>query len=392
MTVPPKTRPFAPPASAKGAPEPRDQSAAAGSGEPAAPFDGQPVEHLRQVLAQASERKPGRRLLVLTHRSPDPDGLGACEGMRFLCGERFGHAVDVATVGRIHRAENLAMVRALELDLLDYNQLDLTGYFGVVLVDSQPQFGHTVVPDELPMLAVFDHHVPPDSGAALEVPHQDVRLGVGASSSIVFEYLRDAGGEFDPKTASALFCGVRYDTADLSRNGSPLDEEAYFETFRRCDRNAIAQIAHPSLPRDYYTDLHAALAVARQYGSLVIALLSRVSHPEFVAEMADFFLRMKGCSWVLVGGAYQENGTGSYVLSLRTDYSFGHAYPLMKRILDGKGSFGGHGHIAGGRIPLDDLGESTIACVERELRKNALAILGNGEEDGGLPLDGRELT
>ncbi|MEM7517770.1 MAG: hypothetical protein AAF368_12720, partial [Planctomycetota bacterium] len=338
-------------AEAQQAPAGAQEAPAATNGEASVdtPFGGRPGHHfaetLREAAAAAPSRKLGSKLLVLTHRSPDPDGLGACEGIRRLCGpDGFGYEVDVATVGRIHRAENLAMVRALDLNLLDYNALDLSSYFGCVLVDSQPQFGHTVVPDELPMLAVFDHHVPPSEDAPT-VPHQDVRLGVGASSSIVYEYLREVGIELDEKTSSALFCGVRYDTADLSRNSAALDEEAYYETFRRCNRQSIARIAHPVLPRAYYKDLHAALSVARQHGALVVALLNRVSHPEFVAEMADFMLRMKGCSWVLVGGAFEENGKASYVLSLRTDSAFGLAYPLMKRVLDGQGSFGGHGHI-----------------------------------------------
>jgi len=357
-------------------------------------FSGQPVQHLREVLSSAHRAAPDKELLVLTHRSPDPDGLGACEGIRRLCSEAgFNIPLEVATVGRIQRAENLTMLRALDLELADYNQLDLSRFFGVVLVDSQPQFGHTIVPEALPMLAVFDHHVPPKSGAAhVEIAHRDVRLGIGASSSIIYEYLRDSKIEIDEKTASALFCGVRYDTADLSRNSSPLDEEAYYETFRRSDRPSIARINHPTLPRSYYSELHEALSLGCQHGALVIALLSRVSHPEFVAEMADFFLRMKGCSWVVVGGAYEEGGKASYVLSLRTDYAFGNAYPLMARVLDGAGSFGGHGHIAGGRVQLDDMGESTIASAERRLRANALAILGTADEGESIPKEGRPLS
>ena len=110
-------------------------------------------------------------------------------------------------------------------------------------------------------------------------------------------------------------------------------------------------------------------------------------NPESVAEMADFFLRMTGCSWVLAGAAYGEE----YVLSLRTDYSFGKAYPLMRRVLDGLGSFGGHGHIAGGRIQMEDDGESTIKSVERILRSNALDVIGAESEDG-IPDEGKPLT
>lgn len=353
-----------------------------------------PVDRFRAVLETArAAAGPGReRLLVLTHRGPDPDALGACQGIARLAGEAFGIPTDVATVGEIHRAENLAMVRALELDFGVYERVDRSSYFGAVLVDTQPDFGHTLVPEDLPLVGVFDHHVPPgreEGEQRPDVGHTDVRLGIGATATIIYEYLRDAGCDLDRITATALFCGIRYDTADLSRNASPLDEEAYYATFRQADRERITRIHHPPLPRVYYSELHTALSVATQYGPLVLCLLGQVSHPEFVAEMADFFLRMKSASWVVVGGAAEKDR--EYVLSLRTDYAFGNAYPLMERVLGGEGSFGGHGHIAGARIPLEDLGESTIASVERGLRERALAILGQGEPDE-LPPKGRSLS
>lgn len=351
------------------------------------------VEHFRKVLTEAAETSPGKsKLLILTHRGPDPDAIGACVGMRHLTEQCFGLNACVATVGRIHRAENLAMVRALDLEFATYEEIDPGDYFGAVLVDTQPGFGHTFLPENIPLLAVFDHHVPPSSSedcATDAVPHADVRLGIGATSTLVYEYLRDAECTTQTQVATALFCGIRYDTADLSRNSSPLDEDAYYAMFREADRELITRINHPPLPRAYYSELHGALSVARQHGALVLALLGKVSHPEFVAEMADFFLRMKGCSWVVVGGAVEEEQ--QYVLSLRTDFSFGNAYPLMARVLDGEGSFGGHGHIAGGRITLEDLGESSIASVERSLRKSALGILGSSEE-GELPPEGRTLS
>ena len=380
-----------------------DPKLTATSGTPAplgaTPLQGEerPVDRFRQVLLAARDAsKAGKKLLLLTHRSPDPDAIGACEGIRYLCETGFGLEVVVATIGRIHRAENLALMRALDLVFDTYASLDPANFFGAVLVDTQPEFGHTVIPEHIPLLGIFDHHVPPSAGKSKEpsngsVPvrqHRDVRLGVGATCSIVYEYLRDAGLPLEQKVATALFCGVRYDTADLSRNATELDEEAFYATFRRADRQLVPQIHVPPLPQIYYKELSRALAEARQYGPLVIALLGKISHPEFVAEMADFFLRMKGCSWVVVGGAVEEEA--EYVLSVRTDHSFGNAYPLMSRLLDGAGSFGGHGHIAGARVPLEDLGESSIASVQRRLRSNALAVLGASQE-GEVPSEGRSL-
>jgi nanoRNase/pAp phosphatase (c-di-AMP/oligoRNAs hydrolase) len=349
-----------------------------------------PVDRLRAVLERASAAAPEAargRFLVLTHRGPDPDALGACEGLRRLIEVRFGFEATVATLGRIHRAENMALVRALGLALVDYDEIDVTGYAGVTLVDTQPEFGHTVLPAAPPLVAVFDHHVPPESQTQRpEALHRDVRLGLGATCSMIYEYLRDAQVELDERTASALFCGVRYDTMDLSRNVSPLDEEAYFETFRRGDRAKIADIDRPPLPRSYYRAIASAMAAARQHGPLVLALLGKIENPETVAEMADFFLRMKGVSWVVVGGAFE----GEYVLSLRTDKAFGNAYPLMERVLGGEGSFGGHGHIAGGRLRLEDDGESTVKSIERRLRANALKVIApSGDDEESIPPEGR---
>ena len=359
----------------------------------ALPYAGMPKhEHLRQIIEEASQVAPpelSKKFLLLTHRGPDPDALGACEGLRRLLTVGYGMEVTVATLGQIHRAENLAMVRRLELELEDFEGVDVTQYAGVLLADSQPEFGHTVVPAEANLLAVFDHHVPPPVGevAPRAIPHSDVRLNQGATCSIIYEYLRDAEVEMDEKTAGALFCGIRYDTADLSRNAGPLDEEAYHATFEKANRLVIAQINNPPLPRHYYVGLARAMSLGRQHGPLILALLGKVENPETVAEMADFFLRMRGCSWVLAGGCYGDD----YILSLRTDYSFGKAYPLMRRVLDGAGSFGGHGHIAGGRIHLKDAKESTIRSVERQLRASALQVIGAEAEDG-IPPEGRLLT
>lgn len=356
------------------------------------PFDGlPPVEHLGRVLRKASEHADpdvAGRFLILTHRGPDPDAIGACEGLRLLIEKGFAFRCVVATHGRVHRAENVALLRTLDLDLEDYVSVDTSKYCGVLLVDTQPTFRHTVVPTDLPVIAVFDHHRSPQSDSPEDpVPHQDVRTNLGATSSILYEYLRDMEVPIDETTASALFCGVRYDTADLSRNASELDEKAYLALFGMGDRQRIAAIDRPPLPKSYYRHVSQGLGMARQHGPLVIALMGHVENPEHVAEMADFFLRMKGCSWVVAGGSFE----GEYVLSLRTDYAFGKAYPLMERVLGDIGSFGGHGHIAGGRIALENDGLSTVKSVERKIRKNALAVIANSDGDSAEAPEGKRL-
>jgi nanoRNase/pAp phosphatase (c-di-AMP/oligoRNAs hydrolase) len=329
------------------------------------------VRGLRDVLERAARASSSQRVLILTHKSPDPDALGAAAGVQRLIEGAFGLEAEVATTGRIFRAENLAMVRELALYHADHTELDLTRFCGAVVVDSQPGFGHTIVPEGIDLLAVFDHHLSPDAGKEISIPHRDVRTEVGATSSLVYEYLRDANVEIDEKTATALFCGVRYDTGDLAHNVSPLDEEAYFELMRRADRQKLARIQRPRLPQDYYRELHRSLRMARRYGPAVVALLGSVKNPESVAEMADFFLRMEGSLWSFMGGAFEDQ----YYVSLRTRFGTSDAYGLLGQLLGDEGSFGGHGSVAGGRVPLE-LGDNlAVRRLERRLRGRVLQII-----------------
>lgn len=345
-----------------------------------------PAERLvsleRALGATSAFEGPGDRILVLTHKSPDPDALGACVGLRLLLQKHFGRDASVSTTGRIFRAENLAMVRELELKFEDLLTLDTSAYSAATLVDSQPSFGHTVVPDDPPLAAVFDHHVPPREEVEREGLHWDVRLGVGSTSSLIFEYLETAGVELDELSATALFCGVRYDTADLSQDYCELDERAYFECLRRADRAVLARIHRPRLPPVYYSELSRCLKLVRRHGPSVVALLGHVPNPESVAEMADFFLRMEGCSWSFVGGAYENE----YYLSLRTQYGFQDAHRLLEAILKDEGSFGGHGRVSGGRVHIDQEDPRFVRALERRLRKNVLEIV---DPDGSLGDDVR---
>lgn len=347
----------------------------------------QPLEHLRGVLA-GLDLSGSEGLLVMTHKSPDPDALGALAGLGYLLEHAFGLPHTIATTGRIFRAENKAMVRELGLSFDDYETIDPSRFGGGMLVDTQPSFGHTFHPEGLPIVAVFDHHQPPAGATAAPVPHNDVRLGIGATSSMMYEYIRDAGIEMNESVATAICCGVRFDTADLSVHATPLDSEAFYETFRRGDRRMLARISRPSLPTTYYRELHFSLSRARRYGPLVYGLLGRVTNPESVAEMADFFLRMDGCRWSFVGGAYD----GVYHLSLRTRVRLGGAYRLLEQILDGEGSFGGRGSVAGGQIPLESADDPTLRNLERRLRARALRLVDPSELQGDDKRTGIRLT
>ena len=315
-----------------------------------------------------------KRLLVLSHSNPDPDSLASAVALRLLAAEGADVPSTFGYSGRIMRAENREMVSACNIEMTPLSELDVSQYDCLALVDTQPGFGHTHLPEGRAIDIVVDHHLPPESPVDFpDDEFSDVRTHIGATSSMVAGYLMEAGVEVPTDVATALVYGIRTDTADLARNASPLDEEAYDYLLRRADRQALSRITTPSLTHDYFTTLRQALTNTRIYNEVVMCSLGKITAPEMVAEVADLLLRLEGNQTVFCGGLV---GSTFYV-SVRTELERD-AYYLIRGAFDGMEncSYGGHGRIAGGSVTLPDDEERTLSRMERRLERNILKTMG----------------
>ena len=323
----------------------------------------------RALLELLRSRK---RLLVLTHTNPDPDSMASAMGLRLLVDRKLGLATDIALSGRVMRAENRELVRECSIRMLPLAGIDLSRYDAFAVVDTQPGFGHTKIPAGVKIDVVVDHHLPLTDGDVQQIPHCDVRVDVGATSSMVTGYLMDAGVEIPPDIATALYYGVKTDTADLSRNASPLDVAAYAFLNERLDRTKLARITMPDVTVEYFRALRAALNNVRIYGRVVLCSLGKLQAPEMVAEVADLLLRMEGKTAVFCGGLVGA----TYYVSVRTEIGERDAYDLIRGALGDGGSFGGHGTVAGGSIPIADDSPRTLKRLERKLERNIQKTMG----------------
>ena len=86
------------------------------------------------------------------------------------------------------------------------------------MVDCFPGRSNVSLPVDHAVSAVIDHH-PVQNLDNLPFFH-DVRKEIGASSTIVTEYLIAAGCPIPPKLATALFYGIKTDTGDMGRESS----------------------------------------------------------------------------------------------------------------------------------------------------------------------------
>ena len=316
------------------------------------------------------------KIMLCTHRHPDPDGLGAIVGLQHLLKVQFDIDSDLVLEGRIRRAENVTMRELLHIESIPGEEINPANYSGLIIIDSQPCFSHTHPPKGIPLLAIFDHHE--GDGENEKALFEWVDHRYGATSTMIYDMYQHFNVVPDQRVATALFCGVRYDTNNLLRGAIEPDEHAFRSLERLSDRSVLAAIDQPPLTREYFQQTYRAISCCEDYGLLLLTLMEDVVSPESVAEIADWFLRLEGQQWSLSGGACD----GRYQVSLRCDLEGADAYPVLKYILGEKGSCGGHGRMAGGQIEIE--GES-LEEIRAYIKSRALTFF-KIESDGALSL------
>jgi nanoRNase/pAp phosphatase (c-di-AMP/oligoRNAs hydrolase) len=288
-----------------------------------------------------------RRGLVLTHDNPDPDSLAAALALAYLLEVKAGVEMRIGYGGIVGRSENTAMIRVLRLPVIPVSKIVFEENDLLALVDTQPMVGNHSLPLRYRPDIVIDHH-PPREGTEL-VPFADVGHGYGATCSLLVEYLREARIELTHEVATALFYGIKADTRDLGRQTYPIDIDSYLYLLPKVDKEALAQIEHPALPARYFKLYHLAIERARVHENAVEVDLGETYSPDMVAEVAERLLSLETMKWSLAYGSYSNQ----LYLSIRTNDRRMNAGRLIREICeDLGGSSGGHGSMAGARLPF----------------------------------------
>jgi len=334
---------------------------------PSPPFD------LDRALAQLAGR---RSLLIYTHDNPDPDALAAALGLRQLATHDLHIEATLTYGGIVGRAQNRAMVENLKMPLTPVERIDLAQFDTIALVDSQPETGNNSLPPGHRIDIVIDHH-PLRPGSA-RAPWCDIRPDLGATSTIVFEYLRQRAVPIDAALATAFFFALRTETRDLGRESTEAERHAYLTLVPLTDHSLLYRMTHPKVPRAHFAALDRALRSALVFGDVVAVNLGALGYPDLVAEIADLLLSYEGARFVLCMGQYEE----SPYLSLRTEADNARAGSVMRQVVGNDGAAGGHGTMAGARLFARVTSEAQLAVAFKDIVRRLIATLGHAETPG----------
>jgi len=334
------------------------------------PIDQKRLEKLRSVVGSGP-------VLILTHDYPDPDALASGKAFATLLKKAWNIPSRLVYSGLVARAENHVMLNRLTPEWEHAEQLpDLKKYSAVAQVDTQPGAGNNRLREVQPKHIVIDHHYPlRDTIDAIS--YADVRTEIGATVTMLYQYLETAGVIPDSILATAMFYGLKTDTRSLSRGASPADEVAFMTLLHRLDQQELSKVELADLGRENFKALSRGLNASRLYGKALISHLGVMEQPDFAALLADILIRLQGTQAVLCMGLYRN----TLQISLRTEPIGQDAGLIIQRVVVPPGTAGGHGMMAGGQIPL--AGQEVEVLLE-DIERRFLAFMGETGEGEAL--------
>ena len=319
-----------------------------------------------------------RSMLIIVQNTPDPDAIAAAAALRELANQRHEIACSIGHSGGVWRAENLALLRYLGLNTRALKDLDLDRFDRLSMVDAQPGAGNVSFDASVRLDVVIDHH--PIRAETRSARFTDVRSRYGATSTILYEYLKVAKIEIPTPVATAMVYGIRSDTQDLGRESTKADVDAFLDLYPSANPRALGRIVQAPLPRSYFSKLRTALDDARIHGDRIVSYLGRLESPEMVAEAADLLLRAEEVRWTMAMGVVND----WIHVSLRTIDRQRHAGRIARNLAGRRGFGGGHQALAAAQIPLNgpNDGDQQIRKMVKDLTRRFLRATGNAKEPG----------
>ena len=310
----------------------------------------------------ATNTEKCKRLLEAVHPddrlgiviNADPDAISSAWALKRFFWRKV-RSTKIFHINPIERADNLAMVRLLKIDLKLTRSLKrkkkITKW---AIVDSQPQH-HELFRDHS-FDIIIDHHPVQATSQAFYV---DIREEYGANATILTEYLRTSKIKPSAKLATALFYGIKTDTDNFVREAQQNDINAFRYLYSLVNINTIKKIESSEISRKTLCDYALAMNRLQIIGNTALANMGAVANPDILVIIADFFMKLAEAEWSVVTGIWRDK----LIVILRNAGFRGNAGTMAKKL------FGSWGASAGGHKTRRACGNSHGESGRREIRR-----------------------
>ena len=286
-------------------------------------------------------------LTIVCHNNPDPDCLASAVGLGTIAAAAGIDERHILYSGEISHQQNRALVNLLDIELES---------FRVNMVRNRP-------PEAL--LAFVDHsvpgennRVPPDTDIDIVIDHHPVeditagfvdnREAVGATATILTEYIRSLPVEPTTRVATALLFAIRRETLDFLRGVTRNEYEAAAYLHGYSESDVVRQLSTPAVSSATVDTIAHAIENRQVTGSVLISQVGRTSERDALPQAADYLMTLEGVETAIVFGLVEN----TIQMSARSTDSRVHIGSVLHSAFEDVGSAGGHREMAGGTIEL----------------------------------------
>jgi nanoRNase/pAp phosphatase (c-di-AMP/oligoRNAs hydrolase) len=294
----------------------------------------------------------GDELTIVCHNNPDPDCLASAFALGRIAAEAGIDERRIVYSGDVSHQQNRAFINLLEMDIRPFDVSHVTDRPGgslVAFVDHSIPGANNRVPADASVDIVIDHH-PAEDVRARYVDH---RVSVGATATILTEYVRDFGIEFTEQLATALLFAIRRETLSFLRGVTEQEYAAASVLHAHVDRDLLRELSQPSVSGATVDAIADSVHNRTVRGAVLVSTVGRTTERDALPQAADYLATLEGVQTAVVFGIV---GDAIHLSGRSTDARVNLGSVLASAVSD-LGSAGGHRGMAGGEIPLGILGD-----------------------------------
>jgi nanoRNase/pAp phosphatase (c-di-AMP/oligoRNAs hydrolase) len=289
-------------------------------------------------------------LCIVTHLNPDPDSISSAMALSMIARHASHNKLECRILyeGDIGHQENRAFINLLEIKMERFTPQDLEECNYIALVDSPAPGVNNNLPKTARANIIIDHHKDGEFPTT-NADFVDIRPGIGATASIMTQYLMELDIPVSKSVATALLYGIRADTKDFKRNVTPQDLNYAAFLLPLTDSDLLDKITSPSISLETLEIIGNAIQNRKIKSGYLFSNVGYIRNRDALPQAADILIHLEGVNTALVYGITDQN----IVMSARNKDIRLHLGNVMNEAFGQIGDAGGHATMAAAMIPLN---------------------------------------
>jgi len=325
---------------------------------------------------------------IITHKNPDPDAISSAMALAEIAKQANGKTLvtRIFYEGNIGHQENRTFVNLLDIKMEHLTPEALQSCNFLALVDCSGPGANNDIPPQTKINIIIDHH---KEGKHSASPGSfiDIRPGVGATASIMTQYLQELDVPVDKRVATALLYGIRTDTKEFKRNVTPQDLSYAGFLLPLTDADLLDKIMSPSMSQETLDVIGKAIHERKVQSGYLFANVGYVMNRDALPQAAELLITLEGVNTALVYGITDN----AIIISARNRDIRLHVGNALSEAFGEMGDAGGHPNMGAASLPLNyfsrvenkaQLLEFVIEPILQKF-KNLVGLENEGKKNGG---------